>query len=247
VTDFDVEGVDYYPSSSNMNKSFAYLQSNLTTLANTNYTANPANPKRIMVLETNYPYTPHSGIGISTWPSTQAGQEAEFVAVRNVMLSLPHNDGEGVLYWDPEGVLDSNYSQGWYNGGTTALFDATSNHNALPLLTDNVLAPIKGDFNGDGHFNAADVSAMLSALSNLGAYEAARGFTDPDMEYLGDFNGDGVITNADLQAMIEALQSGEGSSEPVPEPSAGLLLACAALAVLPRSHGRRGKQQSIRP
>ncbi|HEY2760739.1 MAG TPA: glycosyl hydrolase 53 family protein, partial [Pirellulales bacterium] len=33
VTDFDVEGVDYYPSTS-ANKSFAFLQSNLTTLAN---------------------------------------------------------------------------------------------------------------------------------------------------------------------------------------------------------------------
>jgi arabinogalactan endo-1,4-beta-galactosidase len=230
VTDFDVEGVDYYPSSGNASDSFAYLQSNLTTLANTNYTADPADPKKIMLLETNYPYTTHSGIGISTWPSTPAGQEAEWVAVRNLMMTLPHNDGEGLLYWYPEAVQVPGYNI--YNGGTTALFDATSAHNAEPVITDNEFAPIKGDFNGDGHFNAADIQAMLSALANLSAYQSARGLTNPDMTFLGDFNGDGVVNNADLQGMINSLLSGGGSTDPVPEPAAGWLLAMGVMALL---------------
>jgi arabinogalactan endo-1,4-beta-galactosidase len=247
VTDYDIQGVDYYPTSNDTNVSFAYLQSNLTTLANTNYTANPANPKKIMILETNYPFASHSGIGISTWASTPAGQEAEFVAVRNLMLGLPHNDGTGVLWWDPEGVQVSNYSQGWYNGGTTALFDATSNHNALSALTDNVFAPIKGDFNGDGHFNASDIPAMLSALGDLSSYQSNRAFTDPDMKFLGDFNGDGVITNADLQGMIDALIAGQGSTDPVPEPAAGWLLGVATLAVVIQLRRRRTIDPSARP
>jgi arabinogalactan endo-1,4-beta-galactosidase len=238
VTDFDVEGVDYYPSSGNSNKSFAYLQSNLTTLANTNFSSNPTDPKKIMLLETNYPYTTHSGLGISMWPSTPAGQEAEFVAVRNLMMTLPHNDGEGLLYWYPEAVQVPGYNI--YNGGATALFDASPNHNTLSALTDNAFAPIRGDFNGDGHFDAADIPAMLNALANLSTYQSARGFTNPDMNFLGDFNGDGVVTNADLQGMINALIAGTGTSDPVPEPATGWLLAMGITALLlDRSRRRR--------
>ena len=85
VTDFDIEGVDYYPSTGNSQKSFAFLGSNLTTLANTNFSANPTNPKKIMLLETDYPYTGTSNtipmwgttvMGVTT--SSQAAQEQEF-------------------------------------------------------------------------------------------------------------------------------------------------------------------------
>jgi arabinogalactan endo-1,4-beta-galactosidase len=230
VTDFDVMGVDYYPSSNDSNKSFSFLQSNLTALANTNYTANPANPKRIMILETNYPFTPHSGIGISTWPSTQAGQKAEFVAVTNLIRNLPHNVGEGVLYWNPEGVLDSNYSQGWYNGGATALFDVTSNHNALQLITDNTFAPTRGDFNGDGQFTSADLPAMLAALTDPDKFKSDAGLTSPDLRLLGDFNNDQVVNNADIQGMLQALITGSSADPPsaVPEPSSICLIAIAA-------------------
>ena len=62
--------------------------------------------------------------------------------------------------------------------------------------------PTKGDINGDGKFNAADVSAFEQALAN----PAALG----NWSVLGDFNGDGVVTNADLQGMLMALKNGAG-------------------------------------
>jgi arabinogalactan endo-1,4-beta-galactosidase len=239
VTDFDIEGVDYYPSSGDVNISFTNLQSNLTTLANTNYSDNPTNPKKIMVLETNYPYTTHSGIGISMWPSTPAGQEAEFVAVRNLIMGLPHNNGLGVLYWNPEGVVDPNYSQGWYNGGTTALFDATSSHNAQQLITNNnFLAIGPGDFSADGHLTIADVSASMTALSDLAAYQSQQNFTAIDLANIGNLDGDLAISNLDPQAILIALansSSGSGSLAPVPEPAAiHLFIIASTLLVLVR-------------
>jgi arabinogalactan endo-1,4-beta-galactosidase len=152
VTDFDIEGVDYYPSSNNSNKSFAFLQSNLTALANTNFNANPTNPKKIMVLESDYPYTGTANSGtdpISMWPATPAGQEAEFLAIRNTVMNLPHNDGEGALYWYPEAVFDQNFSIN--NSGNTALFD--SNGNALAALS-----PTSGAFNVTGTITATWVT-----------------------------------------------------------------------------------------
>jgi arabinogalactan endo-1,4-beta-galactosidase len=272
VTDFDVEGVDYYPSNwSSTGKAFGYLQRNLIALANTN-TSNGTNSnpsKRIMLLENNYPYmgTANSnsepitnyalnnfGTGSNNnggsgsgnpWPATKAGQEQEFLDVRNMMMNLPGNDGEGLLWWYPEGVQVPGVSI--FNGGNTALFDNTSNHNALPILTDNTFAPIRGDFNGDGHFNAADIPAMVSALGNLSAYQTNRAFTNPDMKFLGDFDGDGVITNADLQGMINSLIAGQGSSDPVPEPAAGWLLGVATLAVVIQLRRRRMIDPSARP
>jgi hypothetical protein len=194
-----------------------------------------------MLLETNYPYTPHSGIGISTWPSTPAGQEAEFVAVRNLIMGLPHNLGLGVLYWNPEGVVDPNYSQGWYNGGATALFDATTSHNALQLITNNnFLAINPGDFSADGHLTHADLSASMTALSDLAAYKSQHNFTTTDLSNIGNLDGDHAITNLDLQALLVSLadsSAGAGSIAPVPEPPAAYL-TIAAFAVLALNHFR---------
>jgi hypothetical protein len=88
------------------------------------------------------------------------------------------------------------------------------------LSPDDVasLMPLKGDINGDGHFNAADIPAFEKALAD----PTALG----NWSVLGDFNGDGVVNNADLQAMILALQSGQGNSSSVPEPASCLLSLC---------------------
>ncbi len=228
------------------------MKNNLTTLANTNIAAasavgNTLPLKRIMVLETNWPNASGSSGYTGLWAKTPSGQEQELLDVRNMLLGLPQNDGEGVMWWYPESVRVTGFTG--YQNGVTALFDNTINHAAEPAITDaaqNPFAPIRGDFNGDGHFNAADIAAMENALSDLNSYQTARSFTNPDMEYLGDFNGDGVINNADLQGMINALLSGDGSTPPSRSPPP----VCCSLP--PRlflhitretaSHGRRRSQ-----
>lgn len=230
------------------------MKNNLTALAtNTNIAAfnaagNTLPLKRIMVLETNWPNASGSSGYTGPWAKTPAGQEQELLDVRNMLLGLPQNDGEGVLWWYPESVRVTGFTG--YQNGVTALFDNTINHAAEPAITDATLdpfAPIRGDFNGDGHFNAADIAAMESALSDLNSYQTARSFTNPDMQYLADFNGDGVINAADLQGMINALLTGKGSSDPVPEPPAGLLLAAATMILSFHSRHRRITRLSLRP
>jgi hypothetical protein len=141
----------------------------------------------------------------------------------------------GVLYWDPEGVVDPNYSQGWYNGGATALFDATASHNALQLITNNnFLAINPGDFSADGHLTIADLPALMTALSDLSAYQSQHSFTATDLANIGNLDGDHATTNLDLQVLLVTFAntpSGTGSLAPVPEPPAILLMFAGLIAL----------------
>jgi arabinogalactan endo-1,4-beta-galactosidase len=167
VADFDIEGVDFYPTTSDLATT---MNSNLTTLANTNYSsflADTSKPlKKIMLLETNSPWE-NSGVGdANQFPKTKDGQAAEFQAVTNLIYNLPHDDGEGVLWWYPEAVVPGSN----YNGGATALFDSGnaacngggSNHCALPAL--DVLNV--GDYNRDGVVDAADYTVWRDTLGS---------------------------------------------------------------------------------
>jgi arabinogalactan endo-1,4-beta-galactosidase len=237
VTDFDIEGVDYYPTATNLATT---MQNNLTTLAYTNYANfvadSSANPdsylplKKIMVLETNSPYTT-SGVGDATqFPKTPAGQLAEFQAIRDLVYNLPHDDGEGVLWWYPEGVTVSGNSI--YNGGATALFDSNnsacngggSNHCALPALD----AMNVGDYNRDGVVDAADYTVWRDTLGST---------TDLRANGVNSHGSTGVIDQTDYQYWLDhfsgpAASPGAGSSAAVPEPTTlALLLAAAAIAI----------------
>ena len=48
-----------------------------------------------------------------------------------------------------------------------------------------------GDFNHDGHVNAADIPVMMAALADLNAYKSANSLSNSDLVALGDVNGDG--------------------------------------------------------
>ncbi len=87
---------------------------------------------------------------------------------------------------------------------------------------------LPGDFNRDGHVNAADILAMETALADLNGYQSAKGLNAAQLLAIGDINGDGVISNADLQMLLGALKAGGGSSDPVPEPTT---LAIAAIGM----------------
>jgi hypothetical protein len=84
-----------------------------------------------------------------------------------------------------------------------------------------------GDFNRDRLVNAADISAMMNALTNMSAYQANNHLTDFDLKAFGDINSDGQINNADLQSLLNLFKSGQYAL--VPEPSSGVLLAVGGL------------------
>jgi hypothetical protein len=89
-------------------------------------------------------------------------------------------------------------------------------------------------------FNARFANKLLmEALIDLPDYETSKGLTDAQLLLIGDINGDGVINNADLQALLGLLNSGGGSSDPVPEPASLALLGLGTLAIAYRRHSRK--------
>ena len=77
------------------------------------------------------------------------------------------------------------------------------------FAVDNILVEadpqdfVLGDANDDGAFNNADINAIILALTNRAAYDAAYPTVDADQVL--DFNGDGAVNNADINGMIEVL------------------------------------------
>jgi hypothetical protein len=99
---------------------------------------------------------------------------------------------------------------------------------------------LRGDFNRDGHVDAADILPMEQALTNLSDYKAtyAPGITDPQLAFIEDVNQDGSFNNADLQFLLDTLKSGGGSADSVPEPASIALLGIGALAIVFRRRSR---------
>jgi hypothetical protein len=237
VTDFDIQGVSFYPTSTNL---ITTMQANLTALANTsraNFLADPSKPmKKIMVLENNYPWTT-SSVGSSMWPKTPAGQKAELEAVRDLVLGLPHGAGLGVLYWYPEAVRVKNY--GIYNNGATALFDSNlvdsfdNTHHALPALEAFEITLVPGDYDYDRVVDAQDLAVWSGSFGALGAGLDADG------------DGDGDVDGADFLTWQRAASwpgAAAAAEAIVPEPSSlsAVLLAAWGAGAARRRAKRHG-------
>ena len=64
---------------------------------------------------------------------------------------------------------------------------------------------IKGELNGDGHINFADIDPFVLAISDPAAYSAAW----PECNVmLADCNGDGLVDAFDIDAFVELLTGG---------------------------------------
>ena len=66
----------------------------------------------------------------------------------------------------------------WY---TSQLYN-----NGRVLVIDTNFLP--GDFNRDGHVNAADIPAMIAALTDLNAYKSANSLTSAQLLSIGDID-----------------------------------------------------------
>ena len=90
---------------------------------------------------------------------------------------------------------------------------ATANFNSqLTSATfANVLVRLQGDVNLDGHVNSTDVGALMQALSDQDAYQAANNLSQADANYVLDVNGNGTLNFGDLQYLLNLLNSGGGS------------------------------------
>lgn len=162
VTDFDTIGVSYYPSTQDFH-TLSLLQSNLNTMAD----SYPG--KKLMVLETAYSWET-SSVGIPQWPSTPSGQQQFLTDLQNILLSVHNNAGAGLLYWYPESVQVPGYTI--YNGGATALFDAS--HSALPALQTFEITLLPGDYNHDGVVDSTDYVFWRDNDGTLAGYSTWR-------------------------------------------------------------------------
>jgi hypothetical protein len=108
--------------------------------------------------------------------------------------------------------------------------DASVNSVDIEVWINDLRNSWLGDANLDGQFNSSDLVAVLAS----GTYEA----NVDSVWSTGDFNGDGRTTSGDL---VTALAGGGYEQGPraaaaaaVPEPSALLLAALGAIALLGR-------------
>ncbi len=132
-------------------------------------------------------------------------------------------------------------SSGFNNLGELAFWASFTDGSQGVFVSDKV-AGLPGDFDRDGQLTAADIQAMLSALTDLNAYRTEKGLTSEALVVLGDLNGDHTFTNADIQPLLDLIASGNGSAPAVPEPSSIMLAALGMLCLVVRAREQKLNQ-----
>jgi len=186
--DYDVIGLSFYPY---FHGDLSVLETAIKQLENKNY------GKDIQVVEMGYPSkwaVPGTTFDYySTYPYSAEGQRS-YTADLIAMLKK-HSVVNGLSWWYAEANARGcrgDLSSGWYNAG---LFDNETGR-ALPALyelksfNDGYEENVKGDVNGDGSVNVADISAIISVMAGTATFDKA------------DVNGDGSVNVADISAVI---------------------------------------------
>jgi arabinogalactan endo-1,4-beta-galactosidase len=134
VTDFDWIGLSYYPKWSSYS---------INNLASAIAQLKATYGKRIMIVETSYPYTltdidqANNILGqdalIPGYPATPEGQRRYMIDLTKQAIK---GGAEGVIYWEPAWVT-SGCSTLWGQGShwdNATFFDAANSHEALPAF-----------------------------------------------------------------------------------------------------------------
>jgi hypothetical protein len=176
----------------------------------------------------------------------------------NALVSSPHNWlgpqvasllGSGANTLGPdndhvaEGLLSTRLSDGL---AQEAVMDPALTQGTRKTLTRLDLAFLRdigwqtipypylpGDFNFDNRRTAADIQAMLNALTDLNEFKSVHSLSNTDLLTIADLNGDHAVTNADIQRLLDmaAAEGGAGSFQAVAEPGGFAVMACGALIV----------------
>ncbi|WP_341225877.1 glycosyl hydrolase 53 family protein [uncultured Arcticibacterium sp.] len=134
LQNFDWIGLSYYPNWSKFN--LKQLEETISTLKST-YN------KRVMVVETGYPYSTRNfdeasnvlgtGSNLNGYPVSPEGQLSFMIDLTSSVIKA---GGEGVIYWEPAWVSSACKTQ-WGTGShweNAAFFDASRNNEALPVF-----------------------------------------------------------------------------------------------------------------
>lgn len=172
TTDFDIIGLSYYPY---WHGGLSTLNDLLTTLENTYPT------KNIQIVETGYPHAYYPDGATydlqSTWPATEAGQQAFAAALVETLNA--HSKVNGLYWWFPEaneyGINYTNhvttnwYNCGWWDNATGQVMDALfempgflDGNGEDPIVPDSAAIYIVG---GEGNWSLTN---PLGTMTNLG-------------------------------------------------------------------------------
>ena len=128
-------------------------------------------------------------------------------------------------------------SPGSFDDSNVTLLPTAGVVSGSTLTSLTLTATIRGDFSRDGQVTAADIPAMLSALTDLNAYLSARSLSPAQLVVIGDFDNSGTVNNRDIQGLLDQVVSqGGGSVAAVPEPASLCLLIIGAGAMIVGRH-----------